>query len=85
MGPNSTLIDSFQGELNHQKINIRILYVTKFSHILGSVSCVQVFNRALNPAEINLKKYCPDANRASLVVPCPNGYEFDLHIPYEFW
>ena len=49
--------------------------MTKFSHILGSVSCVQVFNRALNPAEINLKKYCPDANRASLVVPCPNGYE----------
>ena len=34
-----------------------------------------MFNRALNPAEINLKKYCPDANRASLIVPCPNGYE----------
>ena len=43
---------------------------------LGSVSCVQLFNRGLNQAEINLKRYCPDVDQATHVkVPCPANYE----------
>ena len=42
----------------------------------GSVSCVQVFNKGLNQAEIDLKKFCPDVNKEDhVIVPCPSSYE----------
>ena len=41
----------------------------------GSLSCLQMFGSALNPAQIQYKSYCADASKI-LTPPCPTGYQF---------
>ncbi len=41
----------------------------------GSLSCLQMFGSALNPAQIQYKSYCTDASKI-LTPPCPTGYQF---------
>jgi hypothetical protein len=41
----------------------------------GSLSCLQMFGSALNPAQIQFKSYCADASKI-LTPPCPTGYQF---------
>jgi hypothetical protein len=41
----------------------------------GSLSCLQMFGSALNPAQIQYKSNCTDAAKI-LTPPCPTGYQF---------
>ena len=45
----------------------------------GSISCLQFFDYALNPAEVRLKAHCPDLPEEYKSDPCPEGWEF-LHV-----
>ena len=81
-GPTAPLLNSFQGKSLYlfgvegkrfHQINQVFPQTKCFS---GSVSCVQVFNKGLNQAEIDLKKFCPDVNKENhVIVPCPSSYE----------
>ena len=43
----------------------------------GSVSCLQFFDYALDPASIEVKKFCPDVpEEFKTPSPCPTDYEF---------
>jgi hypothetical protein len=42
----------------------------------GSISCLQVYVDALDPATINWKKHCPDLPVAKQATPCPVGYNY---------
>ena len=43
----------------------------------GSISCLQFFDYALDPASIVMKKYCPDVpEEFQTPSPCPTDYEF---------
>ena len=41
----------------------------------GSISCLQLYNVAMNDAEILTKQDCPDVSQSSKSVPCPDGYK----------
>ena len=40
----------------------------------GSVSCVQIYNAAMNEAELITKMNCPDLPVSTKSSPCPEGY-----------
>ena len=40
----------------------------------GSVSCVQLYNVAMNDAEILIKRDCPDVPQSSKSERCPEGF-----------
>ena len=40
----------------------------------GSLSCLQIFTSALNPAQIQYKSNCTDAAKFTSS-PCPTGYQ----------
>ena len=42
----------------------------------GSISCVQFFNYALDPATMSMKKHCQDIPEDKVSKPCPENYEF---------
>ena len=63
-------------QTNFTKLQIGGRKEFKPRSFLGSVSCVQLFNRGLNQAEIDFKRYCPDVDQQTHVkVPCPDKYE----------
>lgn len=47
----------------------------------GAVSCFQIFDYAMDPATIQLKKYCPDLPQKSK--PCPIGQSYFDGMCYE--
>jgi hypothetical protein len=54
--------------------NININITDKPFH--GSISCLQVYDYALDAATLTLKKLCPDIPSEQLMTPCPQGYVF---------
>ena len=40
----------------------------------GSVSCLQIYNVAMNEAELITKKKCPDLPASTKSSPCPEGF-----------
>ena len=41
----------------------------------GSISCFQLYNKAMTDAEIITKRDCPDIAQSSKSSPCPTGYK----------
>ena len=48
----------------------------------GSISCLQLYNTALNEAEVRLKKECIDANEYKTEI-CPDGYSLIKNMCYK--
>ncbi len=42
----------------------------------GSISCLQIFNFALDSATVHLKKHCPDLPSEHQAKNCPQGYDY---------
>lgn len=49
----------------------------------GSISCIQFYNYALDPATVALKKHCPDVPGAYSHKQCGPGYEYFDHWCYK--
>ena len=47
---------------------------TEWKKFHGSVSCFQIYNTAMNEAELITKKECPDLPPSTKASPCPDGY-----------
>ena len=44
------------------------------SRFRGSLSCLQIYNAAMNEAELITKKNCPDSDVSTKSSSCPDGY-----------
>lgn len=44
---------------------------------VGGLSCVQIYDQALNEGEVHMKSKCPDADYETYKAkPCPEGYTY---------
>ncbi len=42
----------------------------------GKISCIQIYDEALDLATVHYKKECPDASEQIHTDPCPKGYDY---------
>jgi hypothetical protein len=62
--------------LQHDKERIGANFAHNGDPFDGSISCLQIYDYALDPASINLKKKCPDLPSELTATPCPLGYNY---------
>ena len=59
---------------NNTKIQIGGVGETPSHRFHGSLSCFQIYNIAMNEAEMITKKSCSDLPPTSKASPCPHGF-----------